>query len=152
MKQFLLLFIVSIAFALVAKAQTDNSPERYLVTIQGDTIRQTPGELFPIFVKVEIGPFFPGGPKAWHNFLKKNIVYPDSLKSQKIQGKVWLQYIVNTDGRICDLEFLSGNELLKGAALATMRKSPNWEPAKQGGRSVRAYTKEFIVFRLSDEE
>lgn len=152
MKQFLLLFIVSTAFSLLVKAQTNNPPERYLVTIQGDTIRKAPGEFFPIFVKVEMPAQFKGGPRAWHNFLKKNLVYPDSLKSQKIEGKVWLQFIVHIDGRICDLEFLDGNVLLKEAALATMRKSPNWEPANFSGRGVTAYAKEFIVFRLSDEK
>lgn len=166
MKQFLLLFIVSIAFALVAKAQTDDPPpptenapptvappKRYLVTIKGDTIRSTSEYDFHIFRKVLIEANYPGGPAAWHRFIKKNLVYPDSLKAQKVEGTVWLQFIVyREDGRICDLEFLSGNELLKEAALATMRRSPDWEPASANGRSLTAYRKLAIVFRLADVE
>lgn len=58
---------------------------------------------------------------------------------------------IHTDGHICDLEAIGGVEALKQAALATMWKSPIWEPANQGGRQVTCYKKQSIVFRLSDQ-
>ncbi|HMH34780.1 MAG TPA: M56/M15 family metallopeptidase, partial [Puia sp.] len=44
-----------------------------------------------IFKKVEIESDFPGGPRAWAQYLNKNLHYPDEAVNHEIQGNVVVQ-------------------------------------------------------------
>jgi TonB family protein len=98
--------------------------------------------------KVEIESTFPGGNKAWANFLGTNLVYPKKAVRKRIEGTVLLQFIVDKDGAVSDLRALSGDPLLAEAALKAMAESPRWKPAMQNGKLVKSYKKQPIVFKL----
>jgi protein TonB len=115
-----------------------------LVSIKGDTIRME-GD---VFQKVEIESEFPGGAKAWQHFLMSNLTYPEKAVRKRVQGTVVLQFIVCTDGTVCNIEAISGPEELKQAALKAIKNTPNWTPAIQAGRQVKSYKKQPIIFRL----
>jgi len=100
------------------------------------------------FLKVEIESEFPGGAEGWRNFLQNNLTYPAKAVRKRIQGTVVLQFIVCTDGTVCDIEAISGPEELRKAAVEAMKKTPNWPPAVQFGKHVKSYKKQPIVYRL----
>jgi protein TonB len=68
---------------------------------------------------------------------------------QNIQGTVVLQFIVCTDGTVCDIEAISGPEELRASAIAALKTTPRWVPAMQDGKNVRSYKKQPIVYKLS---
>jgi len=104
------------------------------------------------FLKVEIESEFPGGQQGWMNFLQQNLTYPRKAVRKEIQGTVVLQFIVCTDGTVCDIEAISGPEELRKAAVEAMKKTPNWIPAVQDGKNVKSYKKQPIVYRLERAE
>ena len=61
---------------------------------------------------------------------------------------VVLQFIVNKDGSLSDVEAISGPPELRKAAVDAIKKSPRWIPGEQSGKVVRSYKKQPIVFRL----
>jgi len=99
------------------------------------------------FTKVEIESGYPGGPIAWQRFLNRNFRYPDV----EVQGTVLVQFIVDKDGNVSDVEALSGPEELRPEALRVIKKSGKWTPAIQNGRQVKSFKKQPILFRLEAE-
>lgn len=86
---------------------------------------------------VQVQPEFPGGPDSLQSFLKKNLTYPDSAKYNRIQGRVYIGFLVDKKGRIKDEKVLSGvNELLNNEALRVVRLMPEWKPGTAGGNAV----------------
>ncbi|MBP6334489.1 MAG: energy transducer TonB [Bacteroidia bacterium] len=86
---------------------------------------------------VQVQPEFPGGPDSLQSFLKKNLDYPDSAKYNRIQGRVYIGFLVDKKGRIKEEKVLSGvNELLNNEALRVVRMMPEWKPGTAGGNPV----------------
>ena len=102
------------------------------------------------FTKVEIESEFPGGAAAWLRYLNKNLRYPDDAVNNEIQGTVVVQFIVDKEGNVSDVQAISGpdNGGLRDEAVRVIKKSGKWTPAVQNGRQVKSYKKQPIVFRL----
>lgn len=81
-------------------------------------------------------------------FLNTHLHYPDKAVRKNIEGTVILQFIVEKDGSVTHLQAVSGDKLLREAALKAMVQSPKWKPAFQNGRAVRSYKKQPVVFKL----
>jgi protein TonB len=102
------------------------------------------------FTKVEIESEYPGGPAAWLRYLNKNFRYPDDAVNNEIQGTVVVQFIVDKEGNVSDVNAISGPESggLREEAVRVIKKSGKWTPAVQNGRQVKSYKKQPIVFKL----
>ena len=102
------------------------------------------------FTKVEIESEYPGGPSAWLRYLNKNFRYPDEAVNNEIQGTVVVQFIVDKEGNVSDVQAISGPESggLREEAIRVIKKSGKWTPAVQNGRQVKSYKKQPIVFKL----
>jgi protein TonB len=102
------------------------------------------------FTKVEIESEFPGGAAAWLRYLNKNLRYPDDAVNNEIQGTVVVQFIVDKEGNVSDVQAISGpdNGGLREEAVRVIKKSGKWTPAVQNGRQVKSYKKQPIVFKL----
>jgi protein TonB len=105
----------------------------------------------PIFISVQIESEFPGGPAAWQRFLYKNLNYPQKAQDQGVQGFVTVQFIVDQEGVVSNVEAISGPEELRAEAVRVIRKSGKWTPAVQNGQQVKSYKKQPIGFKLNDE-
>ena len=93
------------------------------------------GEVFTI---VEQSATYKGGMEALGSFISENLVYPEDARTKGIQGKVFVQFIVNADGSISDTSIKRGIDTrLDNAALAVVKAMPNWNPGKQKGIAVR---------------
>ncbi|PWT70761.1 MAG: hypothetical protein C5B59_20390 [Bacteroidetes bacterium] len=128
-----ILFLIACASKAQPKATNDTSQ---IVTIHADSS------------KMEIESEFPGGPTAWARFLNANLVYPKKAVKKNIEGDVIVQFIVDKEGNVSNVEALSGPELLREAAVKVFQNSPKWKPAFQYGRKVKSYKKQPIKFRL----
>ena len=91
-----------------------------------------------IFMVVEEQPMFPGGMEELMKYLQKEIKYPQEAIDKGIGGKVIVQFVVNTDGSICnDSVVKSVDPILDAEAIRVVRSMPNWTPGKQRGEPVR---------------
>ena len=102
------------------------------------------------FTKVEIESEYPGGTAAWQRYLNKNFRYPDEAVNNEIQGTVVVQFIVDKEGVVSDVQAISGpsDGGLRDEAVRVIKKSGKWTPAVQNGRQVKSYKKQPIVFKL----
>lgn len=103
------------------------------------------------FTKVEIESEYPGGAAAWQRYLNRNLRYPQEAIDNEIQGAVVVQFIVDKEGNVSDVEAISGPQELRAEAVRVIKKSGKWTPAVQNGRQVKSYKKQPIVFRLETE-
>jgi periplasmic protein TonB len=104
-----------------------------------------------IILKVEIESEYPGGLAAWQRFLYKNLRYPQEAIDNEIQGAVVVQFIVDKEGNVSDIEAVSGPAELRAEAVRVIKKSGKWTPAIQNGRKVKSYKKQPIGFRINVE-
>lgn len=94
-------------------------------------------ESFVPFYKVEEKPMFMGGEKALLNFLAKNTRYPEAAKEAAIQGRVYVEFIINEYGEIVDVKLARGvHPLLDNEAMRVVKSMPKWKPGVQGGKKV----------------
>jgi len=104
------------------------------------------------FAAVEKLPSFPGGEEAFSKFLASHIHYPKIAKDQKMQGRVFISFIVEKDGKLNDIKVL--RDIGGGCgpeAIRVLSESPNWNPGMQNGKPVRvAYTMP-INFSLAND-
>lgn len=86
----------------------------------------------------EIMPQFPGGPDALDAFVKKNLKTPEAAKKQNLKGKVYVQFVVEKDGKVDEVEIRMGkHKLLNDEAIRVVRLMPDWKPGSNKGKKVR---------------
>lgn len=106
-----------------------------------------------IFEVVEQMPEYPGGMPAMMEFISKNIKYPAAAQQAKIQGRVTIQFIVNTEGNIINPRVLrSADPLLNAEAIRLTTIMPKWKPGMQRGQAVNVKYTVPIMFRLQEPE
>jgi len=95
-----------------------------------------------VFVVVEEMPEFPGGIKALRTFLAQAVKYPVVAQENGIQGKVYVNFVVNKDGTVSNAKIARGvDPALDAEALRVVSTLPKWKPGKQRGVPVRvSYT------------
>ncbi|WP_170111359.1 energy transducer TonB [Mangrovibacterium marinum] len=83
-------------------------------------------------------PQFPGGMSSLLSFISKSVRYPAQARELGTQGRVFVRFVVNTDGTIADAHVVrSVDSLLDAEALRVVRLMPRWKPGSQNGRPVR---------------
>ena len=98
-----------------------------------------PEKIDPVFF-VEVMPEFPGGELEMMAFLGKNIKYPQDARELGIQGKVYVVFVVNTDGSISDIKISRGVfSSCDREAMRVVQSMPKWKPGKQNGTAVPVY-------------
>lgn len=106
-----------------------------------------------VFTNVEVLPTFPGGITAFSKFLQENLKYPAAAKENKIQGRVFVGFIVEKDGSLSDFEVKRGiGSGCDEEAIRVMKLSPKWIPGKQNGRNVRVSYIIPIFFQLDNKK
>lgn len=141
---FLLLFVTS-SMCFTAKGQLPRLIDTTTIDppVNDSTSKE---DDFP-FYREAFEPEFRGGVVAWLKFLKRNLKYPRAAWKANIQGTVVVRFVVNADGKISDIEALSGPEELRQAAIDVIRKSPRWVPIKNV-KSIKGIKKQPINFKV----
>lgn len=113
----------------------------------GEVDKNSEAEVFRV---VEEMPQFPGGEKALYKFLAKNINYPDEAKEKGLSGKVFVSFIVETNGEISNVNVERGaSPCLNEEALRIVKMMPKWKPGIQKGKLVRVQYHLPINFSLT---
>jgi len=115
---------------------------------EGNTNAQ--GEKVFDFVSLEQQPSFPGGMQQFYEYLKTSVKYPKEAFENKIEGKVFLSFVVETDGSLTDI--MVERKLGSGTdeeAVRVLKESPRWIPGVQDGKKVRVKYNIPISFSLN---
>jgi TonB family protein len=93
-----------------------------------------------------------GGFKEFMTYLQTNLTYPEAARKANLQGKVFVQFVVQEDGSISDVEILKG---IGGGcdeeAVRVIANSPKWNPGKQKGIAVKQRMSVPIAFNLGND-
>lgn len=96
-------------------------------------------------------PEFPGGDAALHQYLGKNINYPELAVENDIQGTVYLRFVVTKSGTVGEVQLVRGvDPLLDEEAIRVVKKMPKFKPGMQGGRNVPVWFSLPVVFVLNN--
>lgn len=105
-----------------------------------------------VFVMVDTMPMFMNGDiSTFRNWVMQNIRYPEAALQAGIQGAVFVQFVVGSDGyispdRISILQ--SPDDMLRDEVLRVIQLSPRWTPGVQRGQNVAVSFTIPIIFSL----
>ena len=121
-----------------------------------------------IYNVAETMPQFPGGPNALMKYLSENTKYPELAKANKIEGRVYVRFVVEKDGSVTNAEVLRGidkkgdteaTEVLRGInkecdaeVLRVVSSMPKWQAGTQNGEAVRCRFTVPFIFKLNENE
>lgn len=102
----------------------------------------------------ETDPEFPGGYEALHKFIQDNLHYPKKALQKRIEGRVYVTFVVERDGTITNPRILRDIGGGCGAeAIRLVKKMPKWLPGRQLDTVVvRVQYNLPIEFKLPEEE
>ena len=118
----------------------------YVAEVEDENVEE---EAIP-FALVEEKPSFQGGdPNAFSKWVNSRLVYPEIAKENGVQGKVTLQFTVNTDGSVSNVKVLRGvDPSLDKEAVRIVSSSPRWTPGKQRDKAVKVTYTFPVIFQL----
>ena len=86
----------------------------------------------------EVMPQYPGGPNEMMRYIQENIKYPQSAKDNKIEGRVYVSFVVEKDGSITNAAVMRGiDKECDAEALRVVASMPKWTPGQHKGEVVR---------------
>ena len=91
------------------------------------------------FIMVEVMPSFRGGDlNKFRDYIQKRTNYPQEAIDRKIQGRVFLTFIIETNGSVSNVTVVKGvDPLIDNEAVKAIQDSPSWSPGLQRGQPVR---------------
>ncbi len=83
-------------------------------------------------------PEFPGGNQAMAEWVGRHLKYPKKAPARCMDGKVYVSFVVETDGTITEVKTLkSPHPDMTVEAEKVIRKMPKWKPSTRNGVPVR---------------
>lgn len=157
-----LAILLAIIFAFGCKQPTVNNetPVAPQVT-EAPPVHQVPGGIpeppppppppsGDIFSVVDQLPEFQGGTSGMAQYMSKSIKYPEEAKSKGLQGTVYVQFVVETDGRVNMAKVSRGfDKTCDAEALRVVKAMPAWNPGMQNGVPVRVQLSLPVKFKLN---
>lgn len=87
---------------------------------------------------VDHQPEFNGGMPAFVDYLRANLKYPEEAQKANMEGKTYIQFVVNKDGSTEDFKVVkSAGESLDNEAIRVLKSAPKWIPGTHQGKLVR---------------
>ena len=84
-------------------------------------------------------------------FLNRTFKYPEEAVKSGIQGTVVVQFIVDDQGKVSDIEAISGPTSggLRKETIRVIQRSGRWKPATWNGYKVTSYKRQPLTFKLT---
>ena len=102
-----------------------------------------------VFTIVEQQPVYPGGMSAFYQFVQKKLKYPSQARRMGIEGKVFVQFVVDKKGNITEVVAVRGiGAGCDVEAVRVIKSSPKWKAGKQRGKAVKVRMILPITFKL----
>ncbi len=140
----LLSHAIKILYSRMPKWQPGEKDGKTL-DLRGDIVftnKNTPIQYAPeeqVYIVVEQQPEYPGGMGELMKYLRSNIKYPAESFEKGSQGRSYIQFIVEKDGSVSNVEVIksSGDSSLDAEAMRVVSSMSKWKPGKQRGEDVR---------------
>ena len=130
-----------IFLAFVAMVVSLSAQENKTASAQTDSSR--------IFVDYEENAQFPGGDMACKKWIQEHIKYPEGCRSDSIQGRVVVSFIVERDGSLDSIKVVrSPHPALSEEAIRLVSEMPRWKPARYYNKTIRSRFFLPVIFRL----
>ena len=130
-----------IFFAFVAMVVSLSAQENKTASAQTDSSR--------IFVDYEENAQFPGGDMACKKWIQEHIKYPEGCRSDSIQGRVLVSFIVERDGSLDSIKVVrSPDPALSEEVIRLVSEMPRWKPARSYNKTIRSRFFLPVIFRL----
>lgn len=100
------------------------------------------------FFLVEVMPSFKGGNlDKFREWVQKRTNYPQEALDRKIQGRIFLTFVVETDGAVSNVTVVKGvDPMIDNEAIRAIQGSPKWTPGLQRGQPVRVRYSMWLAF------
>ncbi len=91
-----------------------------------------------VYTMVSDMPSYEGGDAAMFRYLQRNVKYPSEARNNNVEGTSYVQFIVDTDGGVDNVEVVktSGDITLDEEAIRVVQSMPDWKPGMQNGAPV----------------
>ena len=104
-----------------------------------------------VYLITEQMPEFPGGKDEMMKFVQDNVVYPQQAKDAGVEGRVFVSFIVETDGSVSDVKVLHGiGHGCDEVAVEVVQSMPKWKPGFHNGKAVRVGYMLPLSFQLNN--
>ena len=90
-----------------------------------------------VYVKVDQMPEFPGGEIGLRNYLNSSVKYPMEAQKNRIQGKVFVAFVIGNDGFVKNVKIVRGvDSFLDEESVRVVKSMPRWIPGREKGKAV----------------
>src|SRR5688572_9433202 len=105
------------------------------IVVKADVVEEETDEIFTI---VEESAAPKGGMGAFYKYVQDKMKYPPQARRMGIDGKVFVEFVVNKDGSITDVKAIKGiGAGCDEEAVRVVQSAPAWSPGKQRGKPVK---------------
>lgn len=103
----------------------------------------------PYFL-VEVMPTFRGGDvKKFREWIRNKVIYPQSAVNNKIEGKVYVTFIIETDGSVSNVFVVKSlDPSIDKIVVEAIQSSPKWSPGLHRGSAVRVQFSMWLNFAI----
>ncbi len=140
--------------------ESTETNEDEIIEVEEVEIEEVEEDIDVPFAVIEDVPIFPGCEKVskdkrrdcfqekMNNHIRKNFRYPEIAQEMGIQGRVYVNFIIDKDGSITNIRMRGPDQNLEKEAERIISRLPSMTPGKQRGRPVRVPFSIPITFRL----
>jgi len=149
---------VAAVLAVACGQKSDKADEPLTVNVEVPSAATSPevavvgyesAEAGQVFDVVDQMPEFPGGTAEMMKYLSQNLKYPKESEAAGEEGRVIVNFVVETDGRVTDARVVrSVSPLLDAEALRVVQSMPAWTPGMQNGEAVRVKYTIPVTYKL----
>lgn len=135
--------------------QEYGTDEGVIIITTGEPKKNDDGKKAVPFQLAAQKPGFNGGDaNEFSKYVAQNVVYPESCRQSKIEGRVTLEFTVTETGKVGDIRILrSVNSDLDREAVRVVAQSPIWTPGRdENGKVVPVKYTFPVIFKLPDSE
>ncbi len=128
---------------------TEVTEETKVEEIKIQPVEEEKEDINQIFLVVEETAAPQGGMPAFYEFVGKKLKYPAQARRMGIEGKVFVEFVIERDGSITDVKAIKGiGAGCDEEAVRVLQSAPKWKPGKQRGKPVRQRMVLPIAFKL----
>jgi len=124
---------------------SDVSQLSEVVVVGYGEAKEDEGKAFPTFDMAEPA----GGKRAFKKYLEDKLVYPQAALDNKIEGRVTVQFTVETSGQISNLHVVKGLGYgCDDEVIRLIKEGPQWSPMKRDDEPIKGRVRVRMRFTL----
>ncbi|MCE2894626.1 MAG: TonB family protein [Flammeovirgaceae bacterium] len=136
-----------IKFDLDVEVTTETKVQEYIPVELPKVIEE---ETDKIFLVVEQTAVPKNGMAGFYKYVSENLRYPAPARRMGVEGKIYVQFVVDKDGSITDVTTVNSlGAGLEEEAIRILKAAPPWTPGRQRGKPVKQRMVIPIFFKLA---